>query len=1523
MTRFKGVFIIFISLFFWGIIPGIAGAGTPHLIYGELKNSDDSAPANGTIKIEVYIKGRQGEVLTQSDTGCGFEDGMWWIEIGNFPSPWSVGERLHISTTNTSNDNKFNGEIELYENGHQNILLELARTNTNTGQGNAGETSGCFISAVSNGIYTKKHQNYSIIAFFFLPLLFILKKRSAKIIFRSTAKIFLAIIIFQFVFVTGKAFALTFELKKGVNGISVPYEDSGLTDAEKLANSIPNCNLVKYWDVSQQKYVEHLKGSSANNFNVIAGNPYFVRVTTYTNWTPPGQVAVHKDFELTKGPTTSINAVSVPIGRTDLETAENLIDEIPSCYTIWKWDNSKQAYIGHPNNTNINNFDIIPGHSYFVDMMDDRTWTQKPLDEIDNDNDGFTEKEYDCNDSDPDIYNGASESCNDNKDNDCDGATDCDDADCTDNAACQVVCADADSDTFFGQADCGTDVDCDDDNDDIYPGATEICNDNNDNDCNGKTDCDDSYCDGKPLCEGCTDADSDTYYAIEDSCDMGVDCNDNDKSIHPASIDICGDNIDQDCSGSDKPCYSEVNSVIPANNVSDVDVYPDIFAVFTEEMDSATINKDTLYVQTGSGDNLKTIEGTVSYNNKAAKFVPDSSLDYETMYKVTVTTGIKDLNGNPPDSDYAWSFTTTPGDKDDDGYTDKDGDCNDDDDTVYPNATEVCDDKKDNDCNGKTDCDDSYCKESSLCQVCTDSDKDSYFKESGCGTIPDCNDDNAGINPGKVELCDDNIDNDCDTFFDCDDPYCEGIIACITCTDADSDGYYTEIVCGTYKDCNDNNSAINPGVTELCNDNKDNDCDTKTDCDDTDCFEYPVCKTCTDADSDGYFAESGCGTYKDCNDNDKGISPGLSELCNDEKDNDCDTKTDCDDLSDCSEDPECKICTDDDSDGYYAESGCWTFQDCNDNDKGINPGVSELCNDEKDNDCDTKTDCDDSDCTEDPGCNVCIDFDSDGYFAKTGCGTLQDCNDGDAGISPGLSELCNDDKDNDCDTKTDCDDSDCTEDPGCKTCTDADSDGYFAENDCGTAIDCNDEDTGTYPGSLEKCGDEKDQNCNGNDLLCTVLPVVVATSPADDGKNTDVNVVVNADFSQIMVSQTVTADTFYVRTGQGYGLEAVPGTVTYSGATATFTPDSPLDYNTAYDAVITTGVKNPGGYSMETDYIWSFGTGSRFVSSTVPGNNDIGVSVGTAVSVSFFKDMDSSTIDKDSFYMRTGSGEYDLITIPGIITYKNRTATSLPEVPLDYNTKYDVALTTDIKDSDGNSLNDDYKWSFATLPIDPGTDNDVDNDKDGYNEEQGDCNDRDASIHPKSPERCGDGTDQNCDGDDISCDTAPYVTAVSPDDLTTDMNTVVIAIFSQVMDSQTVDGGSFYVLTEEEDNYKIIAGTVNYSGARATFSPSFPLAYGTTYNAIITKDAENIGGTSLDSEYTWSFTTIPDPADNDEDGYTESQGDCNDDNAGIYPGADEMCGDEIDNNCNNDIDEGCVVADIFNGINLAASNSGR
>jgi hypothetical protein len=87
-------------------------------------------------------------------------------------------------------------------------------------------------------------------------------------------------------------------------------------------------------------------------------------------------------------------------------------------------------------------------------------------------------------------------------------------------------------------------------------------------------------------------------------------------------------------------------------------------------------------------------------------------------------------------------------DSDGDGWTTCAGDCDDEDDTVYPGAPELCD-GKDNDCDG--DIDEGF-----------DQDGDGFRTCDG-----DCDDDDDTVYPGAPELCD-GKDNDCDGEIDPD-----------------------------------------------------------------------------------------------------------------------------------------------------------------------------------------------------------------------------------------------------------------------------------------------------------------------------------------------------------------------------------------------------------------------------------------------------------------------------------------------------------------------------------------------------------------------------------------------------------------------------------------------------------------------------------------------------------------------------------------------------------------------------------
>lgn len=104
-------------------------------------------------------------------------------------------------------------------------------------------------------------------------------------------------------------------------------------------------------------------------------------------------------------------------------------------------------------------------------------------------------------------------------------------------------------------------------------------------------------------------------------------------------------------------------------------------------------------------------------------------------------------------------------------------------------------------------------------ETCSDFDGD-RFKDKACGGS-DCDDLDPTINLFGIEVCDNDIDEDCN-----------GMDLACDCANKDGD-FYQDASCGGY-DCNDDDIMINPAMAEDCEDGIDNDCDEFIDYDDTD-----------------------------------------------------------------------------------------------------------------------------------------------------------------------------------------------------------------------------------------------------------------------------------------------------------------------------------------------------------------------------------------------------------------------------------------------------------------------------------------------------------------------------------------------------------------------------------------------------------------------------------------------------------------------------------------------------------------
>ena len=587
---------------------------------------------------------------------------------------------------------------------------------------------------------------------------------------------------------------------------------------------------------------------------------------------------------------------------------------------------------------------------------------------------------------------------------------------------------DADGDGY------NADEDCDDGDPEVHPGADELCNERDD-DCDGETDEDatdattwyadtdaDGYGDPEVSTQGC-------YQPTGQVADA-TDCDDADETVHPDAEDVCNER-DDDCDGEVDEDHEQLSWYQDADEdgFGDAEVaatacsQPEGFVEDASDCDDsdAAVNPDASEICNGVDDDC------------------DDSIDEEAT---DMATWYADADGDG----YGDASSTTSACEQPSDHVGDDTDCDDSDDSINPDATELCN-GVDDDCDGIADDGLTY---STWYQ---DADGDGYgtslvatsaceqpsgYADASLGN--DCDDSDDAVNPAASELCNE-ADDDCDGAVD------EGLSYSTWYADTDGDGYGTSLTTTSAcaqpsgfvadsTDCDDSDLAIHPAASEICN-GADDDCDGTID-------EGVTTTFYADADGDGYgdpasttedcSAPSGHVTdSSDCDDAEATAYPGADEIC-DGLDNDCDGLVDDDDALASGEGS--VWYTDADGDGYGDPTG-FTIHvctqpsgtvsddtDCDDGEATVQPGADEIC-DGLDNDCDGLVDDDDS-LASGEGSVWYTDADADGYgdpmgFTTSTCvhpsGTVADdtdCDDSDAGINPGAAEICGDGVDDDC-----------------------------------------------------------------------------------------------------------------------------------------------------------------------------------------------------------------------------------------------------------------------------------------------------------------------------------------------------------------------------------------------------------------------------------------------------------------------------------------------------------------------------
>ena len=769
--------------------------------------------------------------------------------------------------------------------------------------------------------------------------------------------------------------------------------------------------------------------------------------------------------------------------------------------------------------------------------------------EADNDLDGYLESE-DCDDSDSSIYPGATEVVGDGKDNDCDGTETCyADVD-TDGYGADdlstVLSADSDCDDA-GEA--GADdplTDCDDTDALSKPGGTELPGDGLDQDCDGADLCyADIDGDGFRSSTGGTVVSSDmdcTDSGEATSAIPATDCDDSNATVNPGATEIPANGVDNDCNGFEV-CYVD----------ADNDGYSDSSGI-------TMISNDIDCSDSGEGSSAEPTTDCDDNDASRNPGVPEIILDGLDQDCDLLDGCYADVDSDGYAASDGSTVGTTDTDCTDPGEADAtipQTDCDDDNASVNPGASETIGDGEDYDCDGTEICyadadEDGYRDEAGGTVSSSDADCEDVGEALSTANADDCDDTNADVYPGAADDDYDGIDSDCDNAETClYDGDGDGVAAEGAVDQQSSDGDCddaNEATLGSDWDCDDTDSTIYPGATETVLDSIDQDCNGADAC-------Y------ADVDGDGYAEENGLtidnddedctdegeadatAPLTDCDDTDATVYPGASEFVSDGVDSDCDG------FETCYEDA--------DDDGYRTTTGTTVAStdmdcldpteaqpsdpatDCDDSDSTIHPGASEAVGDELDQDCD--------------GTEICYaDADDDGYWeagdttvtsSDTDCTDSGeatssdvggDCDDSDANVSPGATEVVSDAVDNDCD--------------GYESCyADVDNDGYAAADgstvlsddpdcvDAGEAnlsvpqTDCDDSADSAYPGASEITADGIDQDCNGeeiclidadgdghaemtgatfasSDLSCTMQGLASIYVPADDCDDSDVSV---------------------------------------------------------------------------------------------------------------------------------------------------------------------------------------------------------------------------------------------------------------------------------------------------------------------------------------------------------------------------------------------------------------------------------
>jgi len=469
-------------------------------------------------------------------------------------------------------------------------------------------------------------------------------------------------------------------------------------------------------------------------------------------------------------------------------------------------------------------------------------------------------------------------------------------------------------------------------------------------------------------------------------------------------------------------------------------------------------------------------------------------------------------------------------------------------------------------------------------------------------------------------------------------------------------------------------------------------------------------------------------------------------------------------------------------------------------------------------------------------------------------------------------------------------------------CSDGDGDGYGNNaagipTDCTNAgLDCNDANAAINPGATEVCDNTIDDNCDNladcGDPTCSTFPACsavpvlgtdvtsidfgVVTIPASGSANV---VVTSTGTADVTITAITTDNGVFTTSGAALPLTLVPGATTT--VTVTFTPVSggvqsgtmTISSNANNDPVtvsLTGEGFDPNAPIPYTDVQAIFDANCISCHSGASPSAGLDLTLGCESLIS-----GGYVVPSDS----AGSLLYQKVST-GTMSSKLTTAEAQT-----IGTWIDQGANCPCIDGDG----DGYGTNVTTDCPNSGVD----------------CDDANAAINPGATEVCDDTIDNNCNNladcaDTTACSTFPACASVST--ITTDVASIdfgqvtVGASGNAPVVVSNVGTASLTISALNTDNADFAASGITLphtlaAGASVTVTVTYtPTADGAdTGTLTIVSDASNGNATVA--------LTGTGCADADGDGVTTCAGDCNDNDPNVYPGAPEILGNLVDDDC--------------------------